>query len=408
MNKRIILSVIALALLGTSVLHAQTDSLRYSVSGRVIDAVSEGELRGVEVSVPGPGFTTVTNDDGEFTIKSDAPIGELSFSHLGYKKENLTPEGNRITVRLSPLSLTLDPAVIVSANPEMLVREAVHKVRHNYVDQDELLMCFYRETMRKRQRYIYVSEAVARIFKTPYKFGVNRDAAGLDKSRVVLSNRKRDTLSVIFLGGPTLATNFDIVKNDGILLSDWELNHYTFGMKPPVSIGGRENFAVTFRPKNPEDVPYPLYSGTLYIDYETLAFTRIDMSMDVTDEEKASKDILVRKPAGLRFHPREVNIVMSYRQDGDKWRLGYARVTMRFACDWRKRLLQTNYSCVNELVVTGVAPEPVPIPREDQFKSRDALSEKAEYFTDPDFWKDYNIIEPTVSLEHAIDRLKKR
>ena len=29
------------------------------------------------------------------------------------------------------------------------------------------------------------------------------------------------------------------------------------------------------------------------------------------------------------------------------------------------------------------------------------------FFDDPDFWKDYNIIEPTESLENAIDKLKK-
>ena len=41
------------------------------------------------------------------------------------------------------------------------------------------------------------------------------------------------------------------------------------------------------------------------------------------------------------------------------------------------------------------------------FRSSDILSEKAAEFLDPDFWKDYNIIEPTESLEHAIDRLRK-
>ena len=33
--------------------------------------------------------------------------------------------------------------------------------------------------------------------------------------------------------------------------------------------------------------------------------------------------------------------------------------------------------------------------------------EKAAEFQDPDFWKDYNIIEPSESLEHAIGRLRR-
>ena len=407
MRTRILLIIITILGLGPT-MRAQTDSLRFSVSGKVVDAVTEQVLRGVEVSIPGRQYATVTNVDGNFTLKSDAPIEEITFSHLGYRSVTVNPEDGKANVRLNQEALALDPALIVSAEPERLVREAIRKVRFNYPDKDELLMSFYRETMQKRQRYIYVSEAVARVFKTPYKFGVLRDAAGLDKSRVVLSNRKRDTLSVVFLGGPTISTNFDLVKNDGILLSEREMVNYVFSMTAPVSIGGRMNFAVKFRPLSAADVPYPLYSGTLYIDYETLAFTRIDMSMDMSNEEAVIHDILVRKPAGLRFRPREVSVVMTYRPDGEKWRLGYARVTMRFSCDWRKRLLSTNYTCINELVVTGVSPEAIPIPRNTQFRTNDALSEKAEFFTDPDFWKDYNIIEPSVSLEHAIDRLKKK
>ena len=62
---------------------------------------------------------------------------------------------------------------------------------------------------------------------------------------------------------------------------------------------------------------------------------------------------------------------------------------------------------VNELVITDVRPEATPIPRKERFRQRDYLSDKALEFQDSDFWKDYNIIEPTESLEHAIDRLRK-
>jgi hypothetical protein len=71
-------------------------------------------------------------------------------------------------------------------------------------------------------------------------------------------------------------------------------------------------------------------------------------------------------------------------------------------------LFYTNYTSINELVVTDKYPDAVPIPRAEQFRLREALSDKAELFTDTDFWKEYNIIEPSVSLEHAVGRLMKR
>jgi len=100
-------------------------------------------------------------------------------------------------------------------------------------------------------------------------------------------------------------------------------------------------------------------------------------------------------------------MVLNYRLQDGKTRLEYFRSTIRFACDWRKRLFRTRYTTINELVVTDVRPEATPIPRKERFRQRDYLNDKAPEFQDPDFWKDYNIIEPTESLEHAIDRLRK-
>ena len=42
------------------------------------------------------------------------------------------------------------------------------------------------------------------------------------------------------------------------------------------------------------------------------------------------------------------------------------------------------------------------------FDSRDAFYDKVDFFKDPDFWKDYNIIEPSESLDKAIGRLIKK
>ena len=117
--------------------------------------------------------------------------------------------------------------------------------------------------------------------------------------------------------------------------------------------------------------------------------------------------MLVSKPFTLRFVPQECSVVLNYRLENGKTRLEYFRSTMRFACDWRKRLFRTHYTAVNELVVTDVRPEATPIRRQERFRSNDFLPDKVLQFYDPDFWADYNIIEPSESLEHAIRRLRK-
>ena len=390
-------------------LSGQVDTLRmgYSVRGTVTDAVSGRPLEAVHVSIPDRHHATVTNADGEFIIKSDNPFREVVFSHLGYRTYRQAAATGNLRIRMLPESISLDEASIVSGSPYEIVQAALARVRDNFSDHPELLECFYRETIRKRNRYTYISEAVSRIYKTAYTGGgVFRDRTALEKSRVLLSQRRTDTLSIKIQGGPTQAVTFDVVKNPDILFEPEEWEGYALEMGQPAYIGDRLQFVVHFRP-GPERCDWARYFGTLYIDRELLSFTRIEMSLDMSDVNKAIRMLLVRKPLSLRFTPKELSVVINYRLQDGKSRLEYFRSTMRFNCDWRKRLFATSYTAVNELVVTDVREPAVPISRADQFRTSDILSDKAAEFMDPDFWKDYNIIEPTESLEHAIGRLRK-
>lgn len=393
--------------LGMCLAQAQTDSLRlgFTVRGKVLDGDTGKPMESVHVSIPGRTQATVTNADGVFVLKSEKEIREVVFSYLGYRTRRVSADGP-LTVRMRRENLQLSEASIVTADPEVLVRMALDKVWDSYCTQPELLECFYRETLQKRNRYTYVAEAVARLYKSAYDGTVYRDAAALEKSRVLVSQRVSDTLSVKTQGGPNQAISHDILKNNDILFNKEDLPLYRYEMQLPAYINDRLQFVVKMTPAAVVD--YALYNVQLYIDRENLTFTRIEASLDMSNQAKATRMLLVRKPLGLRFFPEEATIVLNYRQlEGGRCRLEYFRTTMRFACDWRKRLFKTRYTAVNELVITDVRPEATPISRTDRFKLRDFLPDKAPEFYDPDFWKDYNIIEPSESLEHAIGRLKR-
>ena len=392
----------------SAALYGQVDTVRlgYSVQGNVVDAVSGRPMESVHVSVPGRHYATVTNADGDFTIKSDQPVSEVVFSYLGYRTLRQKAVGGPLRVRLTPESMPLAEASIITGDPREILGEAIRRIPDNYSKNPELLECFYRETVRKRNRYIFVSEAVARLYKTGYDGNIYRDRAALEKSRILLSQRRTDTLSVKMQGGPTQALTFDVVKNPEILFDEEELNLYEFEMGMPTYIGDRLQFVIHFHPGS-RPVEWALYHGTLYIDRELLSFTRIEMSLDMSDVAKATRMMIIKKPLTLRATPKELSVVISYRLKDGKSRLEYFRSTMRFNCDWKKRLFATAYAVVNELVVTDLREPAVPIPRAEAFRSVDYLIEKAAEFQDPDFWKDYNIIEPSESLEHAIGRLRR-
>jgi hypothetical protein len=157
---------------------------------------------------------------------------------------------------------------------------------------------------------------------------------------------------------------------------------------------------------------YPLMGGLLYIDQESLTITRAELELDVRDWRRASEYMLVRKPLGLRFRPKQLSMTVGYTTDARGiTHMNYLRNEMLFNCDWRRRLFASAYVAVSEMVVTDrvASGSDAKRPRgRSSFGLKDRFYDRVEYFNDPDFWADYNIIEPTESLEHAIDRLKKK
>ena len=118
--------------------------------------------------------------------------------------------------------------------------------------------------------------------------------------------------------------------------------------------------------------------------------------------------------SALLVRPAQCTICLAADRDrlggeGGKSRLSYARTVFRFNCDARRRLFSTEFTAIAEMVVTNRldGADAVPIERKEAFRSSETLADQASAYADPDFWKDYNIIEPTESLEHALGRLKK-
>lgn len=72
-------------------------------------------------------------------------------------------------------------------------------------------------------------------------------------------------------------------------------------------------------------------------------------------------------------------------------------------------LMLTLQTWAQRTAVTSTTAEDVhPIKGRESFDQRDAFFDKVNYFRESDFWQDYNIIEPTESLDKAVLRLLKK
>lgn len=383
-----------------------------TISGIVKDKQSKKRLGYVNISVPGTSVGTITNEEGEFTIKvrQSLQARQVEVSHIGYLNDVIPLTGKNLsdyTVWLEPNTNTLAEVIIRANDPRVIVQEALRKVDVNYLTTGSMLTGFYRETAQKGRRYINISEAIIDIYKTSYKGrSVDRDRVQIYKGRKLLSQKASDTLAIKLLGGPNLSVYVDVVKNPDLLLSPEILPYYAFRMEESTMLNDRPHYVISFALA--VILPYALYEGKLFIDKERLSFSRAEFALNMDDQVKATEAILRRKPFGLRFKPLEVSFLVTYKEQEGVTRLSYIRNEVRFKCDWKRKLFSTNYTVVSEMVVTDGREAQSGIPYRFAFKADQSLSDKVLDFADESFWGAYNIIEPTESLENAVNKLKKQ
>lgn len=382
-----------------------------TVSGVVKDQKTKKKLEYVTISVAGSNTSTITNSDGEFSLKVNLATGakNMEISHVGYLNEkiSLADANEPKTYYLRPSDHFLKEVIVRPEYARELVQHAINRIEYNYSKIPNMFTGFYRETVQKGKRYIQVSEAVVDIYKEPYTEGIDKDRVRVSKGRKLISIKNQDTLAVKLMGGPYISVLVDVVKNKDVLFDKETLNNYEYSLENPVNLDNRLQYVVSFRPI--VMLPYALYNGKYYIDKETLTFTRIEISLDMRDREKAISSMLIRKPFGLHFKPYEANILITYKQQNGVSYLNYIRTESIFKCDWKSRLFSSKYAVVSEVVTTERNDKPMEtIPYKESFKKSQVLSDNLTNFADADFWGNYNIIAPTESLLEGVAKLKKQ
>jgi len=403
--------IIFIFFFGIGIANAQngTDSF-VTVSGQLKDAKTGEKIIYATISVPGSGVGTVSNSEGEFLLKVSKSLNAEVFevSHLSYattKFKISESVGKDKTFYLEPQYLMLKQITVVPKDARGIVSMALRNIRKNYSEVPNMMTGFYRETIRQRRDYISISEAVVDIYKAPYS-GMQDDQVKIYKGRKGTNVKKADTLMVQLQGGPNVSMLLDIVKNTDLSIALNNLDNYQFEIGSMVNINDKLNWVISFSPNVVRDEP--LYYGKLYISQENMAITRAEFSLDLNDEEKASRVFVQKKPMGLIFLPTSTSYLVTYKEQNGKYYLNYVRVDLKFRCDWKKRLFKNYYSVMSEVAITDRHEDNIAkFANQEVFKFNMVFAEKVQNFMDPDFWGEYNIIEPDESIESAIKKLSR-
>lgn len=385
-----------------------------TIKGKVVDAETGAPLIFATVAVKESNVAIITNIDGEFTLKIGDPnvSKSLEVSFLGYKNKtllltDLRDNGFKNVISMESAPIPIKEIVVKPLDPVSIVEKAIGNIGKNYESVPNLMTAFYRETIRKNRTYVSIGEAVVEIFKAPYNSDVRFDGARIYKGRKSSDVEKMDTVLFKLQGGPVSVLQLDIAKNSESVLTLDAMQYYNYTLTSVIEIDDKPHYVVDFLQK--PQVEMPLFMGSLYIDMESFAITEVEFGFNLEDKAAASSIFIRKKPLGMEVTPEIATYRTKYREQDGKWYFAYSRAEVRFKVDWKKKLFNTYYTTMSEIAVTDrTDQEVIKFAGKDKIRTSDVFSEKVSAFTDPQYWGEYNVIEPDQSIESAIRKLSRK
>ncbi|EGV43275.1 carboxypeptidase-like regulatory domain-containing protein [Bizionia argentinensis JUB59] len=384
------------------------------ISGKVVDSNTKNALVFADIIVSDSNIATVSNNEGNYILKIPANFKDrfIVVTYLGYaeKKVSIVSALENNVIKLQQTVTPLQEiSIIQPKNAETLLRLMLQNIPDNYVESSMEMTGFYRETIKKRRQNVSLSEAVINIYKRPNSQN-RRDAIELVKARKSTNYAKLDTLAFKLQGGPFSNLYTDIVKYPQYIFNEDNLKVYNYTFDESTVINDQLIYVVNFKQK--PEYEMPLYYGKLYIDSKTYALISAVFSLNVENRELASELFVKQKPRKAKVYPTAANYRVNYRNSNGKWYYSYSSISLTFKVNWKGRLFNSVYTLNSEMAITNwnYTDERYSKTKnkEQVFRPNSILIDEASGFSDPEFWGEYNIIEPEKSIESAIEKIQKQ
>jgi len=410
MNKNTVRLIGILLVLSSSFyLYAAEPFIEFA--GTVMDKTTKTPLAYAAITVPGTNLSTVTNSDGIFSIKVRKTEGEpeIHIQYMGFQSETLTlidlaKKQNKI--ELIPITVELPEVSVISVDAEELMRSVFRKIPDNYMPKTTQMTAFFRESIKKNSTYVSLSEAVLDILKQPAT-SYKEDVAKFYKARKKVDYNKLDTLIFKLMGGPYNSLNLDVAKHPDYIFTEQVFKNYIFSFEKSTRIDNQLVYVIAFSQNKSVSEPY--YYGELYIDAQTLAIRSAVFNMNLANKDAAADLFIVKKPQNAKVTPTVASYRIDYVAKDGLWYYNYSRIELGLKINWKRKLFNTTYFATIEMAVTDWdVPEDPKNFRTDRIKPNVIVSDEPIGFSDPEFWGDFNVIEPEKSIESAIRKIKRQ
>lgn len=383
------------------------------IKGRILGLDSNDALEQATITLKGTNRSTVSNKEGKFSLKilksQQTPL--LIVQAIGYKEKEVAVSkfsGKPLKIILENNTITLDAANIVAYTDAAALVKRVFKNRpENYLNDKTVMTAFYRETIKKRSKNASLAEAVVNIYKQPY--GNNRkDQIKMLKSRKDTDYSRLDTIALKLQGGPFSTLFLDVVKYPEYIFTPETMEAYLFKFDNLTEVNGENVFVVNFKQRN--EVTSPLYEGKLYIGASNLALVKATYALKLINIKEVNEMFIRSKPANVKIKPRQVSYEVNYRQKDGKWLYGYSKADLSFEVKKRRKLFKSTYTLSCEMAVTDWQSGSLVNDTQGDLAIDEyiIMADHNIGFGDPEFWGQYNVIEPEKSIETAIKKIQRK
>jgi len=382
----------------------------FQIEGSVVDFNSGMPLSFATVSVQNKSIGIACNYDGHFILKlSSAYLNDtLVINHLGYFQQKIPVVDikDSLQIKLKQQSISLQEVIIRRNSPVSLMEQAIEKIPQNYPGTHFIQRAFYRESVKKGNRYLVYAEGLLDIFKSR----VDKPTIYVDKAKLIKKRRysdlnSSDTVSLKLRGGVNTCLTLDVIKNPQEFLIAENLDFFKFRLRDIVTYNGRPAYEIEFKPI--VFLQETLFSGVVYIDVESLAFVRVKFGYSTSALRKLNKSFVVHSSRRVKAKPVSISYDVSYRAINGKYYVNHIRGELTMKVRKRRRFLKETYSTSFEMITTDVETEHVSRIKNSEIHHRNSIFSDWDNRYDVSFWNNDNFVLPEEDLSKALSRFQK-
>lgn len=388
-------------------------SVSFTLEGTLLDKYTNEPIESGTIGVMNTSVGTITNLNGGFRLHLPDSLRSHSiyFSHLGYEPQEIEASllnGKHSIIALDPRVIPIQEVVVRIINPFRLLREMQEKRKENYSQHPAYLTSFYREGIERKNRFVNLTEAIFKVYKSPYLDNPATDQVKLLKMRRISNQQEKDTLITKMKSGINACLLLDIMKDlPDFLTPDKNENIYTYAPIDITVIDNRLANVIYFEQK--EYIDQPLYRGELYIDSENSSLLRARFEIHPNYIAKAIGMLIEKKSRHLKVTSQKVTYTVSYKPWNGTYYINHVRGDLYFKVKKKKQLFgNTPLHTWFEMATCKIDTSQVARFTKNEALSARTIFAETNFVYDESFWGDFNVIPQEEKLNEAISKISSK